>query len=164
MLAGTEDGWRLRGLVMIPIDDEPAEIHYEVTTDARWHTRDASVRVGEKTIEVSVNEGEWTVNGVIDHHLDGCVDIDLGWTPSTNTLPTRRVDPVVGNTVKTRAAWLRFPEMTFTASSQTYARISDDLWRYQSEDADYEFITSHEGVVCRYGELWWGSVELVATG
>ena len=116
-LTEIEQGWRLRGVAMIPIADEPAEIRYVVDTDDLWHTTSASVDFGERTIEVTVNEGTWTVNGVVDHDLQGCIDIDLGWTPSTNTLPTRRVDPKVGDLVETRVAWLRFPEMTLDRKS-----------------------------------------------
>lgn len=162
VLTGTDDGWLMRGIVMIPIGDEPAEIRYEVTADKLWRTRRAGIYIGDETIEISVNGDEWSVDGVRNSDLTGCIDIDLGWTPATNTLPIRRLGLDVGESAETVAAWLRFPEMELIPSIQNYTRISDNLWRYRSSRTDYPLEVSPDGVVCRYGDLWWGSVEAVA--
>lgn len=161
VLAGSDDGWLMRGIVMIPIDDEPAEIRYEVTADKLWRTQGAVIHIGDETIEISVIDNEWWVDGVLNDDLKGCIDIDLGWTPSTNTLPIRRLGLDVGESAETVTAWLRFPEMEFISSSQTYTRVSNNLWRYRSGGTDYDLEVSADGVVGRYGDLWWGSVEAV---
>ena len=41
---------------------------------------------------------------------DGSVDIDLGWTPATNTLPIRRLHFKSGIPVTTRVGWLKWSE------------------------------------------------------
>ena len=158
VLSETPTGWSMRGVVSISIDDEPAEIRYEVATDREWSTRSAQIELDQRTIDVSVTEEGWIVDGVLVPDLTGCVDIDLGWTPSTNTLPMRRLDIGVGETAETRAAWLSFPELVFSPASQTYTRLASNRWRYRSGGADYEIETSPDGVVCRYGDMWWGSV------
>jgi hypothetical protein len=108
-----------------------------------------------------VNSDEWLVDDVMNDDLKGCVDIDLGWTPATNTLPIRCLGLHVGESAETVSAWLRFPEMDSTAATQSYTRVSDNLWRYRSGHIDYDLEVSADGVVCRYGDLWWGSVEAV---
>ena len=161
VLAGTDDGWLMRGIVMIPIDDKPSEIRYEVTADKLWRTQGAVIHIGDETTEISVTDNEWWVDGVLNDDLRGCIDIDLGWTPATNTLPIRRLRLDVGESAETVTAWLRFPEMEFVPASQNYTRVSDNLLRYQSGQTDYDLEVSADGVVCRYGDLWWGSVEAV---
>ena len=37
-------------------------------------------------------------------HLDGCPDVDFGWTPATNTVPIRRLGLEVGETASITAA------------------------------------------------------------
>ena len=159
VLTATDNGWLMRGIVMIPIDDEPGEIRYEITADKLWRTQGAVIHIGDKTIEISVDGDEWWIDDVMNDDLRGCVDIDLGWTPATNTLPIRRLGLNVGESAETVAAWLRFPEMEFIPANQTYTRVSDNLWRYRSGRADYDLEVSPDGVVCRYGDLWWGSVQ-----
>jgi hypothetical protein len=39
---------------------------------------------------------------------EGCLDIDLGFSPSTNLLPIRRLTLAVGEAATVRAAWLPF--------------------------------------------------------
>jgi hypothetical protein len=163
VLASTNAGWLLRGIVMITIDDEPSEIRYEVTADDLWRTREATIRLGDETIDVAVSDGQWWINDVINDDLMGCIDLDLGWTPATNTLPIRRLGLDVGESAQIHTAWLRYPEMSFVSATQTYSRVSDRIWRYQSGQADYELEVT-EGVVCRYGDLWWGSVQAASPG
>ena len=148
---------------MIPIDGEPGEIRYEVAVDELWRTTECSINLGEKTINIAANDGRWQIDGEENHELAGCIDVDLGWTPSTNTLAIRRLALEIGGTAETRSAWLRFPEMEFTPSIQKYTRVSDTHWRYHSATADYDLEVSSDGVVCRYGDLWWGSVETGTT-
>ena len=49
---------------------------------------------------------EW---GADSRAVDGCRDIDLNFSPSTNVLPIRRLSLDVGDQAAVRAAWLRFP-------------------------------------------------------
>ena len=132
VLTATDNGWLMRGIVMIPIDDEPGEIRYQITADKLWRTQEAVIDIGDETMEISVDGDVWRIDNVINDDLRGCVDIDLGWTPATNTLPIRRLELDVGESAETMAAWLRFPEMEFIPANQTYTRVSENLWRYRS--------------------------------
>ncbi len=50
----------------------------------------------------------WTANDVVQPALQGCTDIDMGFSPSTNLLPIRRLNLVIGASAPDRAAWVRF--------------------------------------------------------
>ncbi|MEA1903515.1 MAG: putative glycolipid-binding domain-containing protein [Actinomycetota bacterium] len=164
-LSDGPDGYVLKGVSMLPLEDVPVEIRYEVDANQAWVTRRASVEIssagGSRSMSVVVDGRSWSVNGSIVDALEGCEDIDLGWTPATNILPMRRLDLDVGDTATTRAAWLRFPELTWEPSEQTYTRLDEDHWRYQSGTADHEIFVTPDGLACRYGDVFWGSVERV---
>jgi hypothetical protein len=65
------------------------------------------------------------------------VDLDLGSTPATNTIPIRRLALEIGETTDITVAWVRFPELDVVASEQRYTRLATDRWRYQSGDYDF---------------------------
>jgi hypothetical protein len=88
--------------------------------------------------------------------VEGCVDVDLNFSPSTNTLPIRRLDLEVGQSVQLRAAWLRFPSFKIEPLEQSYTRVGANLYRYES--AGGRFVASVEvdamRLVTEYGEIW----------
>jgi hypothetical protein len=100
--------------------------------------------------------GHWEVNGSAAPHLDGCGDVDLGWTPATNTVPIRRLDLEIGDTATIVASWVRFPELDVIANEQQYTRLAPDRWRYRSGDYDFELVTdAASGMVLAYGQDLW---------
>ena len=163
-LTEEEDGYRLSGLAVLPLADEPCHIEYEVLCDQEWVARSSRVRVSlprqVRAIELRSEEiGRWELNGTAALHLHDCLDIDLGWTPATNTIPIRRLDLGVGETASLIAAWVRFPELDVVASRQHYTRIAPDRWRYQSGQYDFELVTDPvSGLVLEYGDDLWRSM------
>jgi hypothetical protein len=132
-----------------------------VHCDRGWKTSYASVEgyVGKKNVSIRVKVSEsqdWIVNGQPQADLKGCLDIDLGFTPATNTLPILRLDLGVGDSMKTMAAWLKFPGFGFSALDQEYSHISDSEYLYQSGNGTYSTVLSvnNAGFVTSYPGLW----------
>jgi hypothetical protein len=112
----------------------------------------------------SDGSGLWTVNGEPASRLDGCRDIDLGWTPATNTIPIRRLGLQVGEKATIAASWVRFPELDVVRSDQQYERLAPDRWRYRSGKYDFELVTdAASGLVLAYGEDLWRAVATAVT-
>src|SRR4029453_3277530 len=106
--------WQLAGTILAQAETGPAEARYEVTCDPGWRTLRTAVSVGDadggRSLDLLADAGRWFANGVEIASLRGCVDVDLEWSPSTNTLPIRRLDVAVGGaTGELRMAWVRFP-------------------------------------------------------
>jgi uncharacterized protein len=108
------EDWTLRGAILLVHEGVPFDARYEVRCDQAWVTRAVSVDLrgpaGDRALRLTVEDGRWSVDGVEREVVRGCVDVDLGWSPSTNTLPIRRLDLAVGDTRAVTAAWVRFPE------------------------------------------------------
>src|SRR5918998_346952 len=90
----------------------PLRIEYRVMADGSGMTTAAHVRdlrgFEQRTLTVErTAKGAWSVNGKTDKALKGCSDVDLGCSPSTNTLPIRRLRLGIGASKTIQAAWVR---------------------------------------------------------
>jgi hypothetical protein len=108
-------------------------------------------------LELSVDaHHRWQVNGVTKPIVDGCIDLDLNFSPSTNLLPIRRLNLQIGRQAEVTAAWLRFPSFELEPLSQTYERLGEFKYRYSSNEGAFfaELTVNHAGFVTVYPELW----------
>src|SRR5215813_6563466 len=135
-----DDVWRLTGTAIFAFgrsQRRPVRLDYVVECDADWQTRSARVSgwVGDETISIDIAADEsrrWRLNGIEVSEVEGCVDIDLSFSPSTNLLPIRRLRLNIGDETALTAAWLRFPDFRLEPLDQSYRRISDTGYRYES--------------------------------
>ncbi len=109
VLAESEDGYRLRGVAVLPLGELPCHIDYAVSVDRQWRPGQARATIttpsGTREIVLRSHHGAgWEVNGELMSHLDACRDVDFGWTPATNTVPIRRLGLEVGETASITAA------------------------------------------------------------
>lgn len=156
-----EDGHRLEGVVVVPLGDVPCHVEYSVAVDRRWRAREARAmvttpsRARQIVLRSDPTKG-WELDGESAPYLEHCDDIDLGWTPATNTVPIRRLGLAVGESATITAAWIRFPELDIVENEQQYTRLSNDRWRYRSGAFDFELVTDGDsGLVLSYGtDLW----------
>ena len=156
--------WRLTGTAIFAFgrqERQPARLDYLVMCDADWQTRCARVSgwVGDETIciDISVDESRrWRLNGVEFPAVEGCLDIDLSFSPSTNLLPIRRLRLNVGDEVAATAAWLRFPDFRLEPLAQSYRRISGAGYRYESGGGEFvaQLSVNEAGFVTGYPNLW----------
>lgn len=154
--------WILRGTILtLAAQTNPVEARYEIACDDQWFTKRASISVrdrsGERKLEINVENGAWYENGKPNQTVKGCVDIDLGWTPSTNTLPIRRLHLDIGKASGTiTAAWVRFPELKLEPLPQEYVRLGEKRYRYSSRGGAFvaELSVDDYGLVVEYEGLW----------
>ena len=87
--------------------------------------------------------------------LEGCVDVDLSFTPATNTLPIRRLGLAVWEEAEIAVAWLRWPELRVERVLQRYARLARDRYRYTQDEFESRSCRVDEhGLVLEYEGLW----------
>jgi hypothetical protein len=115
--------------------------------------------VGNEAIEIELAVDaarRWRLNGTECPVIEGCIDLDLGFSPSTNLLPIRRLALAIGEEAEAQAAWLGFPSFTLEPLEQCYYRIDVATYRYES--AGGRFITELQvnaaGFVTHYPNFW----------
>lgn len=154
------EGPRIDGTALFLHAEHPVRLEYTVACDARWRTLRAHVRgdVGGRAIEHEIlrDGGAWTLDGVRQPAVEGALDVDLAFTPATNTLPVRRLALGIGRREDVRAAWLRFPELDLVPLDQSYTRTSARTYHYESDGGAFvrDLELDDDGVVVRYPGLW----------
>jgi hypothetical protein len=131
---------RLEGHSTAVEEDNAWAIRYDLTLDDRWVTRSAHVvarsvlGVHEVRLEGD-GTGVWQIDGKAAAWLDGCLDVDLEASASTNALPIHRLGLSVGARADAPAAYVRAPMLRVERLEQTYARLPED-----GENARYEYV------------------------
>lgn len=153
--------WIFRGTVLTQAGNAAAEARYQVICDAGFRTRDVQVSLRsegpERMLHIEASDGRWLVNGIENPAVRGAIDIDLGWSPSTNTLPIRRLALKVGQSSgEMVAAWVRFPELTLEPLPQEYFRTAEQKYRYSSRSGGFnaELLVDEHGLVMEYEGFW----------
>lgn len=146
---------------MTAFDGRACSLSYRVECDDAWRTRSARVTgwIGADAVDVTITvdgHGRWRFNGVGQPALDGCLDVDLSFTPATNTLPIRRLELELGASASVDAAWLRFPELRMERLDQLYRRAADRTWQYSSGGGSFTATieVDADAVVTEYEGLW----------
>ncbi len=133
------------GHVIVALEDRPLRVEYTVECDVAWATGGLSLRcyfADATTSMLELRRDDTNVWHRVDpaHLTDdvglpqitGCVDVDLGITPATNTLPICRLGLAVGESADVTAAWVRFPSLAVQPLRQRYTRLDTSRYRYES--------------------------------
>lgn len=159
-LQKTEQHWSLTGIILRSSDRGPAEVGYQLICDAHWRTRSAEVYCrddrGKTELRIARDEG-WHANGERLQLPSECTDLDLAWSPSTNTLPIRRLNLKIGERSGIlTAAWVRLPELKVEALRQIYERTGSHTYIYQSRSGTFaaKLIVDDDGLVVSYEGAW----------
>lgn len=151
----------IEGTAILTYEKQFCKLDYKIICDSDWQTLSANVSgfVGEKTVEIEISvdeEKRWTMNGAEISGVEKCTDIDLNFSPFTNTLPIRRLNLPVGEKAKVRAAWLRFPSFALEPLEQIYERTGENKYHYESNGGKFvtDITTDDSGLVIKYPDLW----------
>lgn len=156
-----ETGWHLAGTAVFAHQQQPCRLDYLVVCDSQWQTVSGRVAgwVGDEGVEIELSVDSarrWWVNGTECPEVEGCADLDLNFSPSTNLLPIRRLNLAVGQEAEVTAAWLRFPSFSLEPLKQTYRRIAAATYRYESGGGTFvrELPVHASGFVTDYPDFW----------
>ena len=160
-LAWTGDGWVLEGVGAGREEGKLASLTYRINCNQKWQTRRGRITgwVDGRRVDHRIRRtraGVWTLDDQIIPGLDGCIDLDLGFTPATNLLQLRRIALAVGDAAQVPVAWLDVVGGTLERLEQRYERRTELTWWYESPRFDYAELleVGPEGFVRRYPRLW----------
>jgi uncharacterized protein len=121
--------------------------------------------IGTKRVAVKIkadSKGQWLYNGERVSSVQGCIDVDLGFSPSTNLLPINRLKLLPGQAQEVTAAWVAFPSLKLKALHQTYTRIDDEHVHYESAGGKFkrDLRVNRLGFVLDYPDIWQVEAEI----
>jgi uncharacterized protein len=85
--------------------------------------------------------------------LRSALDVDLGYSPLTNTLPVRRLALSPGASQPVDVAWVLLPGLEVVPSTQTYTSLGPDRVRFTSGSFAAEIALDTDGYVVHYPGL-----------
>ena len=163
-LSTDTDGPRLEGGIIAIHEGAPILVDYEIGCTRSWQTRHVALTAvsGEtkRRLELRVDEhGRWWADKKELAGLAGCLDVDVSLSPSTNTLPIRRLgflDLPIGESCDVTAAWIRFPQLTVEPLPQRYTRLAARRFHYASAGGAFtaELEVDDLGLVTSYPPFW----------
>jgi hypothetical protein len=175
-------GLHARGVLVaaVPV---PFGCRYELYTDDTWATArfEATVEGAGflRTVRLERAVGRWRVTASEQGDLDAtlvaagrsrgaipgaedpsrlavALDMDLGYSPLTNTLPVRRLgllDAQPGTAHIVEVAWVLLPSLEVVASTQRYAKLRDGRVRFTSGSFTADLELDANGYVVHYPGL-----------
>jgi len=153
-------GYRAHGEWVGSDDGLPVRAGYRLELDAGWGVRRLRAAWATATsigrLRLQRDAGGWRVNGEPRPDLAACVDLDLAWTPLTNTLPIRRLGLGVGEQRELSVAYITPPQLAVVAAAQRYTRLGPDTWRYEAPASGFvaEITVDEDGLVIDYPPAW----------
>jgi uncharacterized protein len=158
----------------------PFVCHYELYTDEGWGTArfEATVEGAgfRRVVRLERAASRWRVTASEQGDLDatlraagrppaglpGCedpdrlrsaLDMDLGYSPLTNTLPVRRLALAPGASHPVEVAWVLLPSLEVVPSAQTYTALGPDRVRFTSGSFTADITVDADGYVIHYPGL-----------
>ncbi len=155
------DGWTLSGSAAYDEDGAVVALNYSVVHDRDWTTRSARISgwAAEQTLDIEIirrPDGLWSCNGSSIETVKNCIDIDLGFTPATNTTAIRRLELETGQSMKTCAAWLDPSDWKLKPLDQQYTRETKSTFQYCSLASGFttQLTVNDLGLVEDYPGIW----------
>jgi len=148
------------GSAVFSTDHRPTRLDYSIRCDSQWRSVSAEVSgwLGDEEVDIGiiVQNGVWIMNDKEQKDVEGAIDVDLNFSPSTNLLPIRRLNLKVGDAAEVSAAWLRFPSFKLEPLPQIYRRIDEYSYRYESGGGTFvkELRVNSLGLVTSYPDIW----------
>ena len=154
-------GRQISGVALVALEATPWRVDYEIELDGAGLTRRVAVTAsngevsGGRSLVLEANgRGEWRDNGEVILEADNCLDVDLGFSPVTNSLPMWRLGMRVGEQRNIRVAWVLFPSLEVVLGEQSYERAEERLWRYRSKGFAADLDVGDDGLVEDYRGYW----------
>ncbi|MFQ6756511.1 putative glycolipid-binding domain-containing protein [Cereibacter sphaeroides] len=154
-------GWSLEGMAVFEAEGVAAALSYRLDCGPEWASRSARVAgwIGARRFDLRLDrqaDGRWRIDGCPDAALDGLLDIDLGFTPATNTNAIRRMGLGLRAEAETVAVWLDTEDWKVKRLPQSYSRSDEQSYLYASPQHGYRatLLVDRFGAVVRYPGLW----------
>jgi uncharacterized protein len=155
------DGYRAQGRMAGVYEGQPARASYRLELDAGWRVRRLAAAwvAPDATHRLRLHRdaaGAWHDQNGPRPDLAGCVDVDMVWTPLTNTLPIRRLGLAAGEHREISVAYITPPALTVAPDGQRYTRLGPYRWRFDSLDSAFtaEITVDGDGLVIDYSTLF----------
>lgn len=138
-LSENDERVSVKSTILCSSEESSFHLKYQIICDEKWRIREVSIKLfGDFATTFALNSdgaGNWTgETGESLPDFSGCFDIDISATPFTNTLPIRRIEPEIGESINVSVIYFLIPEMKAMRSFQRYTRLQKSLYRFEENE------------------------------
>jgi hypothetical protein len=141
---------------------------YRMELGPDWVVRRAGVvaRLGPEEFHrvIERRDDGWLIDGVRAAEYAGCTDLDLSFTPSTNTCAIRRLGLEIGQEGESTAVWVAEPKLTLHVLDQRYKRLDTRRYEYRTGDFSAVIEVDDDGIVTSYPGLFESAMQAASVG
>ena len=152
------------GIAVGEIQNTVYRIHYQIDCDAGWNVIDLGVEdlLSGNVLALTRAAGDrWNdADGTMLDALEGCIDVDLMFTPFTNTLPIRRLRMHPGEAREIAVVYVGIPGLQVSRFRQRYTCLSSGgdgaMYRYESVESGFtaDLKVDADGLVADYPNIF----------
>lgn len=164
-LMSNEEGILADGLIIHLDADSSYRIRYRIQCDSAWQVRKVHLqRLDASSQELFLHadgKGKWkNKKGNRIEMLDGARDIDIHFSPFTNTLAIRRLKLKQGIATQTQVVFINVPDLSFEIARQQYTLIEDNTtvkhYKYESLTSGFktELPVDEDGLLIEYPQYF----------
>lgn len=160
-------GYQFSGTLIRLWEGHPLNAAYTLECDSQWRVRRLELNATSDVSGVrgltllADGDGNWQ-NGeskpLTDLH--GCIDVDIMFTPLTNTLPIRRLALTSGESREISVVYVSVPDVAIRSFRQRYTRLDaaegQRRYRYKSLESGFtaDLAVDSDGFVIDYPTIW----------
>ena len=153
------NGSTIGGVAVLADAGGAQRFDYELELDAAAVTRRVQITAvlpdRTEVFDIATDAcGAWWRSGKLVLEDPEALDVDLGFSPVTNSLPIWRLNLEVGGTREITALWLQYPELRLVPARQTYERLGEVSYRYASGSFEAVIRVFPDGLVEDYVGYW----------
>ena len=160
-LVSDHDGILAEGLIIHLDTKESFRLRYRIHCDLQWQVRSLKLENLDQPPQLLVlqsdGNGNWTnAQGEVISSLKGCRDVDIYYSPFTNTLAIRRLGLKPNESTEINVAFINAVDMKVNAVRQRYTLLqatpNGGLYRYESLTSGFatELPVDSDGLVLDY--------------
>lgn len=126
------------------------------TLEIRFMVEEEPGKMNAKHLLAS-GDGRWAdAEGQPIPELEGCIDLDIQWSPLTNMLPIRRMKLQPGQEESIRVVYFPLPGLDIGVWEERYTGVDERTVRYASVTTDFQqdLTVDAEGFVTEYPGLF----------
>lgn len=127
---------------------------YTLVTDKEWRTLELRLMMESRpgSMEgvhlLTEGDGKWMdANEQPIPELDGCLDVDIQWTPLTHSLPINRLQTSVGDSREVDIVSILLPAMSIHRSTYLYAHVDDARFTVEGKPGPVSVEVDSDGLV-----------------
>lgn len=141
--------------------DKPLQVTYAISLDANWNIRHVVIeRNGDSQFSLALKKDDsnrwYDSNGNHLAEFDDRTEIDISFTPFTNSLPINRLRLTAGQSQEINVVYINLANNEIKKARQRYTNLDNNRYMYENISSGFTAVVEvdQKGIVVDYPGVW----------